>query len=134
LILTGVTCAVHPSVNTFFNFIFTFSELKISKFGNVNTTTLRAQLIFIFFQTQFLAICLNFQQQNPLKNQYLPHFSSENYEINSIKSDLLKAFPITPRKKCPQIGIQFLVSILFNFHWIITRFHIVAPHFLKPSQ
>jgi hypothetical protein len=44
-----------------------------------------------FFQTQF-AICLNFQQQNPFKKQYLSHLSSENYEINFIKFDSPKAF------------------------------------------
>jgi peroxiredoxin family protein len=45
---TNVACTIGPSVNTLF---FTFSELKILKFGNVNTLT--AQLIFPF-QTQFL--------------------------------------------------------------------------------
>jgi hypothetical protein len=35
---------------------------------------------------------LNFQQQNLLKNQYISHLSSENCEINSIKSDSLRAF------------------------------------------
>jgi hypothetical protein len=29
------------------------------------------------------AICLNFQQQNSLKNQYLPHISFENCEIKT---------------------------------------------------
>jgi hypothetical protein len=36
----------------------------------VNTS--RAQLIF-FLPNPIFAICLNFQQQNPLKNQYFPH-------------------------------------------------------------
>jgi len=53
--------------------------------------TLRAQLSFPF-QTQFLQIHLNFQQQNPLKNQYFSHLSSEKYEINSIKSDSQRTF------------------------------------------
>jgi hypothetical protein len=44
LIRTCVSCAVGPSVNTLNFFFFTFSELKISKFGNVNS--LRAQLVF----------------------------------------------------------------------------------------
>ncbi len=51
-----------------------------------NVNTLRVPLNPLF------AICLNFQQQIPLKNQYLPYFSSENGEINSIKSDLPRAF------------------------------------------
>jgi hypothetical protein len=38
------------------------------------------------------AIYLNFQQQNTLKNQYLPHLSSENYGINYIKSHSPRAF------------------------------------------
>ncbi len=38
------------------------------------------------------AICLNFQQQNPLKNQYVPHLNSKNCEIKFIKFDLPKAF------------------------------------------
>ncbi len=48
---TTVDCAIGPSVNT-----------------------LRAQLIFA---NPIFAICLNFQQQSPLKNQYLPQLSSE---------------------------------------------------------
>jgi len=45
-----------------------------------------------FLLNPILAICLNFQQQNYLKNQYLPHLNSENCGINFIKSDLLRAF------------------------------------------
>ncbi len=44
------------------------------------------------YQTQFFAVCLNFQQQNPLENEYLPHpLSFENCEINSIESDSSRA-------------------------------------------
>jgi hypothetical protein len=109
---------------------FTFSELKFSKFGNVNT--FRAQLIV---PNPTFAICLNFQQQNSLKNEYLQHLSSKNCEINSIKSDSPRAFQ--QHQERPQIPIQFSDSILFNFRWengsIINSFHIVAPNTLKPS-
>ncbi len=37
-------------------------------------------------KTWFLGIYLNFQQQKSLKYQYLPHFESKSYQINSIKS------------------------------------------------
>jgi len=66
------------------------------------------------FQTQFFAICLNFQQQNPLKCQYLRHLSSENCEINFIKSGSMRAFQ--QHQNAPQIRIQFSVLILFSFH------------------
>jgi hypothetical protein len=79
---------------------------------------------------------LKFQQQNHLKNQYLPHLSFENYEINSMKSDLLRAFQ--EHQELCQIPIQFAVLILFNFHGengsIISSFHTVAQNSLKPSQ
>jgi hypothetical protein len=65
---------------------FTFLELKLSNFGNVNTLSdfPFQGLIFIFF--------LNFQQQSPFKNQHLPHLSSENLRIKLNKYDLLRAF------------------------------------------
>jgi hypothetical protein len=86
---TSVACAIGPNVNT-----------------------LRAQLIFPS-KHSFFAICLNFQQQNSLKNQCLPQLSSENCEINSIKSDLPKAFQ--QHQEHLQIPMQFSVSILYNF-------------------
>jgi hypothetical protein len=75
--------------------------------------TLKAQPIFPLPNPIF-AIQLNFQQQNPLKNQYFSHLSSENYEINSIKSDSLRAFQ--QHQEHPQIPMQFSASILFSFH------------------
>jgi hypothetical protein len=88
-------------------------------------------------QAQFFAVCLNFQQQNSLKTQYLLHLiSSENYEIKSIKSDLLQAFQ--QHQECPQIPMQSSTLILFNFHEkngsIISIFHTVAPMSLKPIR
>jgi hypothetical protein len=87
-VLFRPSSAVGPSANTFLYFSH-FQNLKLIFFGNVNT--LKAQLLFPF-KPIFLQIFLNFQQQNPLKNQYLPHLNSENCEINSAKSDLPRAF------------------------------------------
>jgi hypothetical protein len=75
--------------------------------------TLRAQLIFPSKPSLNFAICLNFQQQNSLKNQYLPQLSSENCEINSIKSDLPKAFQ--QHQEHLQIPMRFSVSISYSF-------------------
>ncbi len=61
---------------------FTFSELKISKFSNVNT--LRAHQI-VPFQTQMFSNGLNFQQQNPLQNQCL---ALKIVKLNSILLNL----------------------------------------------
>jgi len=129
---TSVACAIGPSVNTFFY----FSHFQNWKFliSMMWTHTFGAQLIFL--PNPNFAICLNFQQQNPLKNQYLPYISSDNCGINSIESDLPRAFQ--QHQKCPQIPIQFSVWILFSFHWengsIINSFDTVAPNSLKPSQ
>ncbi len=53
-----------------------------------------------FLPNPIFAIFLNFQQQNPLNNQHLPHLSSENYEIKFIKSDW---------------GLKDLVTLLRSF-------------------
>jgi hypothetical protein len=82
------------------------------------------------------AIFKFFHQNISLKNQYLPHLSSENCEINSIQSDSSRAFQ--QHQECPQISIQFSFFILFYLHWkigsIINSFQTVAPNNLKPSQ
>jgi hypothetical protein len=39
---------------------------------------------FSFQNLVYFGIYLNFQQQKSLKNQYLPHFESKSYQINSI--------------------------------------------------
>ncbi len=70
---------------------------------------------WFFLLTPIFVIWLNFQQQNPHKNQYLSHLSSENYEIYSIKSTLLKAFQY--HQEHPKIVVYFSISILFSFHW-----------------
>ncbi len=84
----------------------------------------------------FSAICLNFQQQNTLKNQDLPHLSSENCKTNSVKSNSPRAFQ--QHQEYPQIPIQFSVSILFRFQWendsIINSIHTVAPKSLQPNR
>ncbi len=51
----------------------------------------RPQLIFLS-KTWFFGIYLKFWQQKSLKNQYLPHFESKSYQINSIKSCLSRSF------------------------------------------
>jgi len=56
----------------------------------LNVNALRTELIF-HSKPNFCNL-FEFQQQNPLKNQYHAHPSSENCEINSIKSDLMCAF------------------------------------------
>jgi hypothetical protein len=53
----------------------------------------------------FIAILSNFQQQNPLRKQYLPHLSSENCEIKFIKSDLGRISINT--KNAPKFNIVF---------------------------
>ncbi len=90
---------------------------------------------WFFLPNPIFAICLNFQQQNPLQNQYLPHLSSENCEINSINSDSLRDFQ--QHRECFQIPIEFSVLILFNFYSengsIINSSHTGPPNSLKPS-
>jgi hypothetical protein len=68
LVIISVTCAIGPIVHT-----------------------LKAQMIFPS-KPNFCNFC-EFWQQNPLKNQCLPHVRSKNCEINSMKSELSKAFP-----------------------------------------
>ncbi len=62
VILTSVDCVVGLNVNMFF--IFHIFRIENLKFDNVNTS--KPQLIFLS-KPNFFAICLNFQQQNPLK-------------------------------------------------------------------
>jgi hypothetical protein len=107
-------------------FILLIASLAYAIGPSVNTS--RA-LNWFFLPNPIFAICLNFHQQNPLEKQYLPHLTSENWEINSITSDSQKAFQ--QHKECPQISIQFSGLILFNFHWkngsIINGFHTPSP-------
>jgi hypothetical protein len=59
------------------------------------------------------AICLNFHQQNPVKNQYLPQVSYEDCEINSIKSISPRAFQ--QHQECHQIPIKFQFQFYLVF-------------------
>jgi hypothetical protein len=68
------------------------------------------------FQTQFLQFVQISSKQNPLKNQHLPHFSSESCEINSIKSDSSGAFQQTPRTP-PNSNKFFSVLIFQKNYW-----------------
>jgi hypothetical protein len=54
----------------------------------------------------------NISEQNPLQNQYLPHISYKNCEVNYIKSDLLKAFQ--SNQEHPQISIYFSILIFIE--------------------
>jgi len=74
----------------------------------LGVNTLKVQLIFPF-KPNFCNL-LNFQWQNPLKNPYLPHLTSEHCEINSIKSNLPKAFQW--HQEHHQIPIQFQLFYL----------------------
>jgi hypothetical protein len=56
---------------------------------------------------------LNFHQENPLKNKYLPHLSFENCEINFVKFDPTKGFPTTPRTPPNPYNVQFLFNLNF---------------------
>ncbi len=107
ILVCTVACAVGPSVNTFF----IFSHFPNSKFLNSAMWTHWA-LNWFFLPDPIFAICLNFQQQNSLKNQYLPHISFENCEINSIKSHSLRLFNNT--KNAPKFQSKFQ----FLFYWI----------------
>jgi hypothetical protein len=94
--------------------------------------TLRAQLIFPS-KPNFCNLFEFPVTKSIFKNQYLPHLSFENCEINSIKSDLLITFQ--QHQEHLKIPMQFSVWILLNFHWkndsIINSFHTVGPDSLK---
>jgi len=70
----------------------------------------RPQLIFPS-KTWFFQIYLNFQWQKSLQNQYLTHFESKSYQINSIKSSHQNIF------KNIKGTFQFLQNfqLLYNF-------------------
>ncbi len=90
---------------------------------------------WFFLPNPIFAICLNFQQQNSLKNQYLQQLSSDFFEINSIKPGFWRAFQ--EHQECFQIPIKFSILILFSFHWengsIINSFHTIVPNSFKLS-
>jgi hypothetical protein len=78
--------------------IFVLNYDKNSLNNNVPNDTLchwpKCECIQLNFPSKaFFAICLNFQQQYPLTILlYCSHFRSQNYEINFIKSNLVRAF------------------------------------------
>ncbi len=88
-----------------------FTSTSVAYAIGPSVNTLEGQLIFL--PNPIFAICLNFQQQNPFKNQHLPHFSFEKCEINFNRS-IAKGFQ--QHQEHPQIPIHFLVLIWFNFH------------------
>ncbi len=112
--------------------VFKFSELNFKKYNSVNT--LRAQLIFPFkpiFCSLFEFPRTKFTQKLISSTPYL-----WKHEIKSIKSDLPRTFQ--QHQQHPHILIQFVILILFNFHWkncsIINGFHTIVPNNLKPSR
>ncbi len=84
------------------------------------------RLDWCFLSNPIFAICLNFQQENPIQNNYLPHLRSKNCETNFIKSDLSRARE--EHQEHLQISISF--QFLFYFHWennlIINNFHTIS--------
>jgi hypothetical protein len=62
---------------------------------------------------QFVVICLNFQQKNSFKIQYLPHLKYENYEINSSKSNSTITFQQHQVHLWIQINFLFLILLMF---------------------
>jgi hypothetical protein len=79
-------------------------KMIIFTFGPTSHATL------VYCYNLIFAICLNFQQQNPLKNQCHAHPSSKNCEINSIKSTYCVFF--SNNKNAP----KFQYSFLFQFY------------------
>jgi hypothetical protein len=57
---------------------------------------------------------LNFHQQNPPKNQYLPQLISEIYEIKFIKSNSLTAFQ-QHQESPPNSNAVFQFSFYLTF-------------------
>jgi hypothetical protein len=89
---TNIACAVGPSVNTFFIFhIFRIENFQIQECEHIDGSPLIFPSKLKFFNL------FEFPATKFTKNQYLSQLSSENCEINSIKSDLSKGFPTTPR-------------------------------------
>jgi hypothetical protein len=73
--ISSVAYVVGPSVNTFF--VFHIFGIEIFEIRHCEHIDWKLDWCFLL---------------NPFKNQYLPHLNSENWEINFIKFDLLRAF------------------------------------------
>jgi hypothetical protein len=92
--------------------------------------------IVFSFQTWFLGIYLNFQQQKSLKHQYLPHFESKSYQINSIKSCSSRSFQQHQRHFPVPQNFQLRVNLIFGeeiIHYSITFAHQAHAHLLLAS-
>jgi len=77
------------------------------------SSTLNAQLIFPSKPNFCNLFDFPATLLNPLKNKYLPHLSSENCEINSIKSDLLRAFQQHQERPKFQCSFPFWFYLVF---------------------
>jgi hypothetical protein len=113
LIQTSVACAIGPSVNTFFY----FSHFQDWKFLiSMVWTHTHLGLNWFFLPNPNFAICLNFQQQNPLKINTFHTLALTIVEYTLLNLTC-QGLP-NNTKKCPQIPIRFSVWILFSFHWV----------------
>ncbi len=88
--MTSVACALGSSVITS-STDFSFQKLIF-------------QNLFEFFQGQ----------KSLLKKQYLPHFDSKSYQINSIKSCSSKSFPWHQRQFQSILNFQLLFNLIFS--------------------
>ncbi len=65
-------------------------------------------------KTWFLGMYLNFQQLKSLEHQYLPHFESKYYQINSIKSCSSRSFQQHQRHFPVPQNFQLWVNLIFS--------------------
>jgi len=91
---------------------------KFLKFVNVNNTLIESSTDFSF-QTQFFFFGNLFELPATTKThskiQYLPHFSFENYEINSIKSDSPRTFQQQPQQHERMLSNSNTFFFIFYF-------------------
>jgi hypothetical protein len=103
-----LACSIGPSVN---EHIFHFSNLIFQNWKFLNSAMweyIEGSTDFSFREPNFCNLFEILATKYTLKNQYLPHLSSENCEINFIKCELLRSFQ--QHWECPQIPIQFSIS------------------------
>jgi hypothetical protein len=87
-------------------------------------------------KTWFFGIYLGFQWQKSIRNQYLPHSESKSYQINSIKSLLIKIFPTAPKAHSNSSQIFSYDLIKRKNHSIFKKLlqHTSKPHGTKPMH
>ncbi len=93
----------------------------------------RPQLIFSS-KTWFFGIYLNFQGQKSLKNQYLPHFESKSYQINSIKFCSSRCFQEHQSHFQSLRNFQLWFNLIFSEEIIqFKNFCTTSANAIKPS-